>query len=208
MNLMQNWVKYLRVAARLSLMMGTFCLICMMTEVTYGLWSPTCSTLCHGICKDRQTDTLEVLHKYPTDRNSQMSHHCTIKKTVWEKEPSFLLNSKRHVFNPPCSWLWGLGHMQRPDPEPEAGCCWRSHCHTNRSIYCLRNTATCKHWQSADKLETHAVYMWPVDSYVLKVSISPVRLILSMRVLSTFSFSFSSSCGQNSTPRPLEKKNN
>ncbi len=31
--------------------------------------------------------------------------------------------------------------------------------------------------------------------YVLKVSISPVKLILSIRDLSTFSLSFSSSCG-------------
>lgn len=43
------------------------------------------------------------------------------------------------VFNPPCSWLWELGHMQHPDPEPKAGCCWRSHCHTNRSSYSKRN---------------------------------------------------------------------
>lgn len=44
-------------------------------------------------------------------------------------------------------------------------------------------------------------------SYVLNVSISPVRLILSTRTLSTFSFSFSSSWkdkrnAQISTPNP------
>lgn len=33
-NLMQNCVKYLRVDARLSLMIGTFCLMCMMIDVT------------------------------------------------------------------------------------------------------------------------------------------------------------------------------
>lgn len=33
-NVMQNLVKYLREEARLSLMMGTFCLMCMMMDVT------------------------------------------------------------------------------------------------------------------------------------------------------------------------------
>lgn len=33
-NLMQNCVKYLRVEAKLSLMIGTFCLMCMMIDVT------------------------------------------------------------------------------------------------------------------------------------------------------------------------------
>lgn len=51
---MQNCVKYFRVDARLSLMIGTFCFMCMMMDVTYGLWSPTCSTLCHGICREKQ----------------------------------------------------------------------------------------------------------------------------------------------------------
>lgn len=38
-----------------------------------------------------------------------------------------------------------------------------------------------------------------INSYELKVSISPVRLILSTSPFSTFSFSFSSSCGPNWT---------
>lgn len=33
-NLMQNCVKYLRVEAKLSLMIGTFCFMCMMIDVT------------------------------------------------------------------------------------------------------------------------------------------------------------------------------
>lgn len=33
-NLMQNCVKYLRVDARLSRMIGTFCFMCMMMDVT------------------------------------------------------------------------------------------------------------------------------------------------------------------------------
>lgn len=83
-NLMQNWVKYFRVEARLSLMMGTFCLMCMITEVTYGLWSPTCSTLCHGIC----TNIHKVNFKASINPEDTAKRYCELKLKLLKTEIS------------------------------------------------------------------------------------------------------------------------
>lgn len=174
---MQNCVKYLRVEARLSLIIGTFCLMCMMIDVTYGLWSPTCSTLCHGIWEGgRQW----------RDRRFSIRDYTKVSVKI-------------------CVRLCVCGTLLI---AVRAGSQAASRSWTSSWIlFEITLRAYKSKWLTPSKDPLHKKALFYKDkenllTYVLNVSISPVKLILSTSTLSTFSFSFSSSWNANKYTKP------